>query len=54
MFNERMRDKDIQWVRPHSGPFIWNKIEKEQGKCKVIPTYIKAFANGAEIILMLV
>ena len=29
--DERMRGKDNQWVRPHPGPFIWNKIEKEQG-----------------------
>ena len=26
-----MRGKDNQWVRPHPGPFVWNKIEKEQG-----------------------
>ena len=26
-----MRGKDNQWVRPHPGPFIWNKIEKEKG-----------------------
>ena len=32
MFDERMRGKDNQWVRPHPGPFVWNKIEKEQGK----------------------
>ena len=30
--DERMRGKDNQWVRPHPGPFVWNKIEKEQGK----------------------
>jgi len=29
--DERMRGQDNQWVRPHPGPFIWNKIEKEQG-----------------------
>ncbi len=29
--DERMRGKDNQWVRPHPGPFVWNKIEKEQG-----------------------
>tara|TARA_B100001175_G_scaffold51865_1_gene41093 strand:+ start:187 stop:1098 length:912 start_codon:yes stop_codon:yes gene_type:complete len=27
-----MKGKDNQWVRPHPGPFVWNKIEKEQGK----------------------
>ena len=26
-----MRGKDNQWVRPHPGPFIWNKIEIEKG-----------------------
>ena len=31
MFDERMRGKDDQWVRPHPGPFVWNKIEKKQG-----------------------
>ena len=31
MFDERMRGKDNQWVRPHPGPFIWNKIEKKKG-----------------------
>ena len=30
--DERMRGKDNQWVRPHPGPFVWNKIEKSQGK----------------------
>ena len=30
MFDERMRGKDNQWVRPHPGPFVWNKIEKEK------------------------
>ena len=29
--DERMRGQDNQWVRPHPGPFVWNKIEKEQG-----------------------
>jgi len=29
--DDRMRGKDNQWVRPHPGPFIWNKIEKEKG-----------------------
>ena len=29
--DERMRGKDNQWVRPHPGPFVWNKIEREQG-----------------------
>ena len=29
--DEKMRGKDNQWVRPHPGPFIWNKIEKEKG-----------------------
>ncbi len=32
MRDERMRGKDGQWVRPHPGPFVWNKIEKKQGK----------------------
>jgi len=31
MFDERMRGKENQWVRPHPGPFVWNKIEKEKG-----------------------
>ena len=31
MHDKRMRGKDNQWVRPHPGPFVWNKIEKEQG-----------------------
>ena len=31
MHDERMRGKDNQWVRPHPGPFVWNKIEKEKG-----------------------
>ena len=29
--DERMRGQDNQWVRPHPGPFVWNKIEKSQG-----------------------
>ena len=28
MRDERMRGKDNQWVRPHPGPFVWNKIER--------------------------
>ena len=31
MRDDRMRGKDGQWVRPHPGPFVWNKIEKKQG-----------------------
>jgi len=31
MFDEKMRGKDNQWVRPHPGPFVWNKIEKKKG-----------------------
>ena len=31
MFDEKMRGKDNQWVRPHPGPFVWNNIEKEEG-----------------------
>jgi len=31
MRDERMRGQDNQWVRPHPGPFVWNKIEKKQG-----------------------
>ena len=31
LHDERMRGKDNQWVRPHPGPFVWNKIEKEKG-----------------------
>ena len=30
MRDERMRGKDGQWVRPHPGPFVWNKIERKQ------------------------
>ena len=29
--DKKMRGKENQWVRPHPGPFVWNKIEKEQG-----------------------
>ena len=32
IYDQRMRGKDNQWVRPHPGPFVWNKIEKSQGK----------------------
>ena len=32
IFDKKMRGKDNQWVRPHPGPFVWNKIEKEKGK----------------------
>ena len=32
MRDDRMRGKDGQWVRPHPGPFVWNHIEKEEGK----------------------
>ena len=28
---EGMSGKDNQWVRPHPGPFVWNRIEREQG-----------------------
>ena len=31
MFDPKMRGKDNQWVRPHPGPFVWNKIERKQG-----------------------
>ena len=31
MRDERMRGKDGLWVRPHPGPFVWNKIERKQG-----------------------
>ena len=31
MRDKKMRGKDNQWVRPHPGPFVWNKIEKEEG-----------------------
>ena len=30
MFDERMRGQDNQWVRPHPGPFVWNRIENKQ------------------------
>ena len=32
MRDERMRGKDNQWVRPHPGPFVWNKIENKKGE----------------------
>ena len=28
---EGMSGKNNQWVRPHPGPFVWNRIEREQG-----------------------
>ena len=31
MHDERMRGKENKWVRPHPGPFVWNRIEKKQG-----------------------
>ena len=31
MFDEKMRGKANQWVRPHPGPFVWNKIERKKG-----------------------
>ncbi len=31
MFDEKMRGKTNQWVRPHPGPFVWNKIERKKG-----------------------
>ena len=31
MRDKKMRGKDNQWVRPHPGPFVWNKIEQKQG-----------------------
>ncbi len=50
-------DKDF-WVEEFSNLLKKLKINKPiwvteamTGKCKVIPTYIKAFANGAEIII---
>ena len=30
--DKKMRGQDNQWVRPHPGPFVWNKIEKKQGE----------------------
>ena len=27
--DDRMKGKDNQWVRPHPGPFVWNKIENK-------------------------
>jgi len=32
MRDKKMRGKEGQWVRPHPGPFVWNKIENEKGK----------------------
>ena len=32
MFDDKMRGKDNQWVRPHPGPFVWNMIENKKGK----------------------
>ena len=32
MRDERMRGKANQWVRPHPGPFVWNKIENKKGE----------------------
>ena len=32
MFDDRMRGKDNQWVRPHPGPFVWNMIENKKGE----------------------
>ena len=34
--DKKMRGKDNQWVRPHPGPFVWNKIEKEQKQSRFI------------------
>ena len=34
MFDDKMRGKDNQWVRPHPGPFVWNMIENKKGKYK--------------------
>ena len=31
LHKDQMRGKDGKWVRPHPGPFVWNRIEKEQG-----------------------
>lgn len=31
-YDEKMRGKVNQWIRPHPGPYIWNHIEPEQGK----------------------
>ena len=32
MFDDKMRGKDNQWVRPHPGPFVWNMIENKKGE----------------------
>ena len=32
MFDDRMRGKENQWVRPHPGPFVWNMIENKKGE----------------------
>ena len=32
MFDDKMRGKDNQWVRPHPGPYVWNMIEKKRGE----------------------
>ena len=32
MFDDKMRGKDNQWVRPHPGPFVWNMIENKKEK----------------------
>ena len=32
IFDEKMRGKDNQWVRPHPGPFIWSNIEPKKGE----------------------
>ena len=32
MFDDKMRGKDNQWVRPHPGPFVWDMIENKKGK----------------------
>ena len=31
LHKDQMKGKDGKWVRPHPGPFVWNRIEKEQG-----------------------
>jgi len=31
-FDEKMRGKDNQWIRPHPGPYIWNHIEPKKGQ----------------------
>ena len=32
MFDPKMRGKDSSWVRPHPGPFVWEMIEREEGR----------------------